>query len=450
MADTPLLPKPTPVGLPSSNPLFRALDILTGGIAGAVTGDNVKRRVRDEQLQNAIEAQAREEAIRQQIMANRRNDAEGLGLDPMSATAAQIEAARQAKQLGFERKRREQDNELELGSKARQLGLDPAAQPAMGGPVNPFASPNVKSAMQVGQPKPLEQQIAEAESSKRLSQYKQERDLTADAQIRANEAKESMALKNIKAEAMARNIDPESPAGKKFMAFRMKLSAMPADAKYAALTVQDMVKTGLVKDDPDAIEREEARLLPFGGKTPTLTPAMEKSVADESNLVLNLGSVQNAITAFEQKYGPGSFDRYVGPIDNRTNEWKLQISKDSASPADLEAKRIAQLFQTTFNADLKATSGGAVTESEAVRKIREAGSLDGASFKNSLQGWREARVMGLKNKERVLGGFAVPKGLFNYGEDMAAAGPVAPVPAITDYAAAAKAERARRAAKGGN
>jgi hypothetical protein len=181
MAETPLLPKPTPVGLPSSNPLFRALDILTGGIAGAVTGDNVKRRVRDEQLQNAIEAQAREEAIRQQIMANRRNEAEGLGLDPMTATASQIEAAREAKQLSFSKRQREQAAEMERAAKARELGIDPTAKPAMAGPVNPFASPSVISAMTVGQQKPLEQQIAEKEMARKVEQAAAESKARAEA-----------------------------------------------------------------------------------------------------------------------------------------------------------------------------------------------------------------------------------------------------------------------------
>jgi len=418
---------------------------LAGGIANGINKVSEQR--------NAAEAMKKQEAARLKELAmqealREQNRRQGL-IDSM-------EQWRQQQKEGavFDFAKKQAADRAALEKDARTVGVD------LNSPINPTAGKAGWSVVggsggytgNVAGPAGLsdEQRVANAQAKQALDIYGQQRQAAEQAQVEASNQKESVSLKNLRTEAEARGIDVNSKDGKDWLSFQLEMQRAPTDQKYAMLTVSDMVKAGLVKNDRDAIERERARLLPFNGKTPTLTPTQLKAIEDENTLVRNLGSVQNDIAAFEQTYGPGSFDQYSGEVDARTNEWKLRFGA-SPTEQDKAAGRIAQKFQSVLNADLKATSGGAVTESEAVRKLKEAGPLTGSSFKNSLGGWRDARIMGLQNKQKVLGAFAIPQGLFEYEDAAPVAGAAQPVPASAavpsgsvDLAAAARAERERR------
>lgn len=235
--------------------------------------------------------------------------------------------------------------------------------------------------------------------------------------LRLNQ-KDSMQKKNIEAMLQGRGLKPGTPEYDRQLSFGLRLNMLPNDAKHAAILTQDMVRAGIIApDDYDEQQRQEALLLKNPDGKPFVLPhAAVADLTNENTLIRNLGGVQKQIAAFEQKYGQGAFDGYVGDVDNRTNKWTLRLGANP-SEKDKEAGRIAQLFQGIYNADLKSTSGGAVTESEALRKAVEAGTLDSATFKNTLQGWKGARQTIFQNKQKALRGFTVPDGVFDLGED---------------------------------
>lgn len=434
MAETPLLPKPTPVGLPSSNPLFRALDILTGGIAGAVTGDNIKRRVRDEQLQNAIEAQAREEAIRQQIMANRRNDAEGLGLDPMTATAEQINAAQEAKRLAFAKKSREQENELDLGSKARQLGINPAAQPVMAGPVNPFASPNIKASMAVGQQKPLEQQIAEAEMAKRVE------------------------MAGLESAARAKASDPY---GDNFV----QGDNYAINGQYVGRAVRDK-RTGEY-----GIKGQDGKLAPIPeGAQPITATAINKNIVsanDFKKFKSDLTDSERSLRQFERYANSvGGMEQGVATLADRVSAgFKTLIGSGKLTPEELSRAAASGQLQGLLGGNrVSVVGGGVLTEQDAARIIQRLGGDVGAlqnrevvmkalgelyqdrfaQYQDDFNFYNEAvdSYWGAKGFKRA------PETTFNklFGASPAVNGNV-DAPAAASFIDAAKAELARR--KGG-
>jgi len=225
--------------------------------------------------------------------------------------------------------------------------------------------------------------------------------------ISEQEAKDSMLEKNLKQEYANRGGDPNSTDGKAWIADKLEVNRLPAHMQLAHYQAQDMQLQGLIPNDRRSFEKERARLTQFGGTPPKLTTSQENALVGDQNLIRNLSTVQSRINDFESKYGPGSFDQYVGPIDSKT----LQLSLNTGigdTPQSRDAGRIIQNWQDALNTKIRDVSGAQTSAQEIARNLLASGNLSSANFKNALQGWRETAINGYSNRLKAVDGFAVP------------------------------------------
>lgn len=250
--------------------------------------------------------------------------------------------------------------------------------------------------------------IENADYAQHLKKTTEESSARADAWNQ----RDSAVQKDVKAQIEAEGLKPDTPEYKNRFSWLMKYNKGDADLKHAMLLVKDMEDSGLIPDDRSR-DKEVARLLRNpDGKPFSLTPAQIKDLEGENALIRGLGDVQKRIADFEGKYGAGSFDNYVGPWDAKKQEWTLKFGANPTDQ-DKEAGRIGQMFSELYNEELKRISGGAVTAPEAMRNEIAKGTLSGATFKNSLQGWRESRNSIFQNKRHILRDLSAPESIWD-------------------------------------
>ena len=416
----------------------RGWSSLGQGIAGGINQLSANRqREKDMKLRAEIEAKAREEAIRAGIMANRRAEAEGLGLDPMTATAEQINAAKRIKELEFRGAQRKQDYDFELGAKARQMGMNPDAKPAMGGPVNQYASPGVRSAMVVGNQKPLEQQIAEAEMAKRVEMA------GAESAARAKAA---------------------DPYGDNFV----QGDNYAVNGQYVGRAVRDK-RTG-----DYGIKGDDGKLAPVPeGATPITATAINKNIVSATDFKKfreDLTDSERSLRSLERyANSAGGFNQGIaGLADSVATMAKTLTDTGKLTPAELSrAVAKGQAQGLLGNIRTAVVGPGVLTEPDAARVLARLGGDVGAlqnkevlmqalseiyqdkyaQYQDNFNFHNEAvdSYWGSKGFKRA------PETTFSkmFGAPVENGNVPAPAaaPAISDFAAAAKAELARRKGK---
>ena len=97
----------------------------------------------------------------------------------------------------------------------------------------------------------------------------------------------------------------------------------------------------------------------------------------------NSSKLINELNKFEQTYGKGKIQKYVGIIDGNIEEL-LRRTKEAKTDEEKNAYGLLQRFQKVFNEEAFATSGKAVTQSEGTRLKKAIGDIKSNNFVNDV------------------------------------------------------------------
>ena len=97
----------------------------------------------------------------------------------------------------------------------------------------------------------------------------------------------------------------------------------------------------------------------------------------------NSSKLIDELNKFEQTYGKGKIQKYVGIIDGNIEEL-LRRTKEAKTDEEKNAYGLLQRFQKVFNEEAFATSGKAVTQSEGTRLKKAIGDIKSNNFVNDV------------------------------------------------------------------
>jgi hypothetical protein len=97
----------------------------------------------------------------------------------------------------------------------------------------------------------------------------------------------------------------------------------------------------------------------------------------------NSSKLIDELNKFEQTYGKGKIQKYVGIIDGNLEEL-LRRAKEAKTDEEKNAYGLLQRFQKVFNEEAFATSGKAVTQSEGTRLKKAIGDIKSNNFANDV------------------------------------------------------------------
>jgi hypothetical protein len=97
----------------------------------------------------------------------------------------------------------------------------------------------------------------------------------------------------------------------------------------------------------------------------------------------NSSKLIDELNKFEQTYGKGKIQKYVGIIDGNIEEL-LRRTKEAKNDEEKSAYGLLQRFQKVFNDEAFATSGKAVTQSEGTRLKKAIGDIKSNNFINDV------------------------------------------------------------------
>jgi len=97
----------------------------------------------------------------------------------------------------------------------------------------------------------------------------------------------------------------------------------------------------------------------------------------------NSSKLIDELNKFEQTYGKGKIQKYVGIIDGNLEEL-LRRTKEAKTDEEKNAYGLLQRFQKVFNEEAFATSGKAVTQSEGTRLKKAIGDIKSNNFVNDV------------------------------------------------------------------
>jgi hypothetical protein len=135
----------------------------------------------------------------------------------------------------------------------------------------------------------------------------------------------------------------------------------PADTRTAS-----RIKNGVMQSDWKYPQQEDGRQM----RGDELTARNSSKLIDELN-------------KFEQAYGKGKIQKYVGLIDGNIEEL-LRRTKEAKTDEEKGAYGLLQRFQKVFNDEAFATSGKAVTQSEGTRLKKAIGDIKSNNFVNDV------------------------------------------------------------------
>jgi hypothetical protein len=135
----------------------------------------------------------------------------------------------------------------------------------------------------------------------------------------------------------------------------------PADGRTAS-----RIKNSVMQSDWKWPEGEDAR-----------------QIRGDQNTARGSSRLVDELNKFEQTYGKGKIQNYVGIIDGKFGEISRRL-KDSQTDEEKDAYELLQRFNTVFNEEAFATSGKAVTQPETVRLKAAIGDIRSKNFVNDV------------------------------------------------------------------
>jgi hypothetical protein len=135
----------------------------------------------------------------------------------------------------------------------------------------------------------------------------------------------------------------------------------PADGRTAS-----RIKNSVMQSDWKWPEGEDAR-----------------QIRGDQNTARGSSRLVDELNKFEETYGNGKIQNYVGLIDGKVEELKRRLSS-AKTDEEKDAYALLQRFNTVFNEEAFATSGKAVTQPETVRLKAAIGDIRSKNFVNDI------------------------------------------------------------------
>ena len=135
----------------------------------------------------------------------------------------------------------------------------------------------------------------------------------------------------------------------------------PADGRTAS-----RIKNSVMQSDWKWPEGEDAR-----------------QIRGDQNTARGSSRLVDELNKFEQTYGKGKIQNYVGIIDGKFGDISRRL-KESKTDEEKDAYELLQRFNTVFNEEAFATSGKAVTQPETVRLKAAIGDIRSKNFVNDV------------------------------------------------------------------
>jgi len=159
----------------------------------------------------------------------------------------------------------------------------------------------------------------------------------------------------------------------------------PADARTAS-----RIKGSVMQSDWKWPEGDDAR-----------------QIRGDQNTARGSARLVDELNRFEQTYGKGKIQNYVGIIDGKTGEISRRL-KESKTNEEKDAYELLQRFNTVFNEEAFATSGKAVTVPEQVRLKAAIGDIRSKNFVNDINNFAKfaaenlwSTIDDLKTKRKI-------------------------------------------------
>jgi hypothetical protein len=108
-----------------------------------------------------------------------------------------------------------------------------------------------------------------------------------------------------------------------------------------------------------------------------------RQIRGDQNTARGSARLVDELNKFEQTYGKGKIQNYVGLIDGKIGELSRRL-KESKTDEEKDAYELLQRFNTVFNEEAFATSGKAVTVPEQVRLKAAIGDIRSKNFVNDI------------------------------------------------------------------
>jgi len=159
----------------------------------------------------------------------------------------------------------------------------------------------------------------------------------------------------------------------------------PADARTAS-----RIKGSVMQSDWKWPEGDDARRM-----------------SGDQNTAKGSARLVDELNKFEQTYGKGKIQNYVGIIDGKIGEISRRL-KESKTNEEKDAYELLQRFNTVFNEEAFATSGKAVTVPEQVRLKAAIGDIRSKNFVNDINNFAKfaaenlwSTIDDLKTKRKI-------------------------------------------------
>jgi hypothetical protein len=108
-----------------------------------------------------------------------------------------------------------------------------------------------------------------------------------------------------------------------------------------------------------------------------------RQIRGDQNTARGSSRLVDELNKFEQTYGKGKIQNYVGIIDGKFGEISRRL-KESKTNEEKDAYELLQRFNTVFNEEAFSTSGKAVTQPETVRLKAAIGDIRSKNFVNDV------------------------------------------------------------------
>ncbi len=108
-----------------------------------------------------------------------------------------------------------------------------------------------------------------------------------------------------------------------------------------------------------------------------------RQIRGDQNTARGSSRLVDELNKFEETYGNGKIQNYVGLIDGKVEELKKRLSS-AKTDEEKDAYALLQRFNTVFNEEAFATSGKAVTQPETVRLKAAIGDIRSKNFVNDI------------------------------------------------------------------
>ena len=184
-------------------------------------------------------------------------------------------------------------------------------------------------------------------------------------------------------------LDKTIPIAERIKTARTNVETRRAERINPSERLKTDIATGAVSDwqelfgTPDA--RTASRIKGSVMQNDWKYPQQEdgRQIRGDELTARNSSKLIDELNRFEQTYGKGKIQNYVGIIDGNVEELLRRV-KTSKTDEEKNAYGLLQRFQKVFNEEAFATSGKAVTQSEGTRLKKAIGDIKSNNFLNDV------------------------------------------------------------------